>query len=978
MKKFLSLFLLLVIALATGGDLLAQGGYTGVWTQRSPANSAQFVGDYGFDNGKPQGRVWTPASFDTQRGRMIIMGGSGGGSAAACTGAGSTNGYMNDWWGYTTSTNAWLQFSPTNPAANNTTAPMGRDNHSLTYDWDQDLYWMYGGVCSSGTFLSVTTNFHSIWSYNPDNGEYTRYSYTSGGPDPVSLWARYNPVFKYVGNDTIVFYGGESQSTKSDTWEFNTSTHVWTQINISGAASAPPVRGQIENAFAWDSANGKLIIFGGMANAQSARNDTWAYDPVTNVWANRNPSGSVPVARIQHAMTYDSVNQVVVLYGGQTPTDVKFNDTWIYKYSTNTWTQLSTTGQPPATSHNMLQYDASTQRSIMIEGAPSTGGKSSALWALQLTSSAPLPLQIITTSLPAGQVGVSYSQTLSASGGTAPYTFSVASGTIPAGLTLSSAGVLSGTPTTATTYNFVARVTDAVSTMDDQSLSVTVSAATTLAITTTSLPSGQVASAYSQTITAVGGTAPRTFAVFSGTLPAGLTLSGAGVLSGTPTTATSYNFTVRVTDAVAATDDQPFTVTIAPAAPPSTLPSLVDEKATYTLWGWAWTASDEPTSTTVPNNPSFSVVDPDIHGETEGDDLWTGLKQYQRTNVLGYLHRATGWARYFKDDYRQCVGTTPPYTYCTDRDSYVLDHLYGRGLIDWYQHSGNSAYLTAAENLAIDVETFWNVPGQMTASDGVCNTQACMSYYGPRGGARHLMFVTRLAEVTGTARWVTLRDKLINLWINSPDWDATRGMYFVSQGSTNAELGSGTAYSSGLRIQSSFQLGLLTEAFWKTYQATGNATLRARLVSMAQFILLYGIDPDTQLTAGKFVFNIINNTVDHGGAPHSPAYCTSLVNLLVIGYKLTGNTAMKDRAKYHLNQGTKFAYSTGARLVPDNEVHHFVDTRFDSSSSLFFYDYNKGELQYCYLIFENGGNPTVEGSSDTTPPAAPTNLRRTQ
>jgi glutamine phosphoribosylpyrophosphate amidotransferase len=47
-----------------------------------------------------------------------------------------------------------------------------------------------------------------------------------------------------------------------------------------------------------------------------------------------------------------------------------------------------------------------------------------------------------------GTIGIAYSQSLSASGGSTPYAWSTVSGTWPAGLTLSSAGVVSGTPTT--------------------------------------------------------------------------------------------------------------------------------------------------------------------------------------------------------------------------------------------------------------------------------------------------------------------------------------------------------------------------------------------------------------------------------------------------------------------------------------------------------------------------------------------------
>ena len=86
-------------------------------------------------------------------------------------------------------------------------------------------------------------------------------------------------------------------------------------------------------------------------------------------------------------------------------------------------------------------------------------------------------------------------------------------------------------------------------------------------ITTTSpLTAGTVGTAYNQTFAATGGTLPYSWAVTVGTPPAGLTLSAAGVLSGTPTTAGTSNFTVEVTGGASSTSA--FALTINPAGTP--------------------------------------------------------------------------------------------------------------------------------------------------------------------------------------------------------------------------------------------------------------------------------------------------------------------------------------------------------------------------------------------------------------------------
>lgn len=93
---------------------------------------------------------------------------------------------------------------------------------------------------------------------------------------------------------------------------------------------------------------------------------------------------------------------------------------------------------------------------------------------------APAPLSITTTSLPDATVGVAYSATVEATGGTEPYAWSIASGSLPPGLTLDDAtGVISGTPTTEGTNNFTVEVTDGSvpAQTDTQQLSITVGSA---------------------------------------------------------------------------------------------------------------------------------------------------------------------------------------------------------------------------------------------------------------------------------------------------------------------------------------------------------------------------------------------------------------------------------------------------------------------------------------------------------------------
>lgn len=186
--------------------------------------------------------------------------------------------------------------------------------------------------------------------------------------------------------------------------------------------------------------------------------------------------------------------------------------------------------------------------------------------SFQITISCPSLAITSSTTLPQGTQSSLYSFQLTNSGGISPFTWTLTGGTLPSGVSLATSGLISGTPTASGTFNPQIQVADACSTPQTASNTFTLvikPATVPLTITTTSpLPSATQNVAYSATMSAVGGTAPYTWAVTAGTLPTGLSLSSAGVISGTPTTAGSATVTIQVTDNVAATASGSFTITV--------------------------------------------------------------------------------------------------------------------------------------------------------------------------------------------------------------------------------------------------------------------------------------------------------------------------------------------------------------------------------------------------------------------------------
>lgn len=245
-----------------------------------------------------------------------------------------------------------------------------------------------------------------------------------------------------------------------------------------------------------------------------------------------------------------------------------------------------------------------------ITGTPSaTGGFAYTLRvtdALSVTHSLSNTITIasavaLSGAAPKGTIGVAYSFTPTRSGGWGPFTYSIVSGTLPPGVSLNaSTGTISGTPTTANTYNFTVRCRDTGAnggSQDDLALSIVIAAAPTF---TLNYGHGTVGKSYSGTVTASGGHAPLSYSHVAGTLPPGLGLSSStGSLTGTPTSNATYSFTIRVRDALGNIFDRAGSIVVAAAV--SSIGDYADGKV-----GVGYNSDLTPTGGWGPH--SFSLV----------------------------------------------------------------------------------------------------------------------------------------------------------------------------------------------------------------------------------------------------------------------------------------------------------------------------------------------------------------------------------
>jgi hypothetical protein len=261
------------------------------------------------------------------------------------------------------------------------------------------------------------------------------------------------------------------------------------------------------------------------------------------------------------------------------------------------------------------------------------------------------------STLTSGTVGSGYSYQIPISGGQAPFTYSIVSGSLPSEMNMSSAGLITGTPSAPGTWNFTVRVTDSCvaggriskKSFSDKGLSLTINPASCPALSITSPPTitnGIVNQSYTYQFTTSGGQSPIAFSIVSGPLPSGLNLNSLGLISGTPTTTGIFNFTIQATDSCAGgaqTAQQAFSLTINPqpcsplsiTSPPALSNGIVNQGYTYQL---------NTSGGQVPIN--FSVV---------GGALPTGLNM-SSTGLITGLPSGSGTYNFTVQAIDSCAG----------------------------------------------------------------------------------------------------------------------------------------------------------------------------------------------------------------------------------------------------------------------------------------------------------------------------------
>jgi hypothetical protein len=165
-----------------------------------------------------------------------------------------------------------------------------------------------------------------------------------------------------------VLFGGHfsdvTNAAYGDTWEWNGTN--WTQRN---PATSPPAR--VFHAMAWDSVRHVAVLFGGRNTNGGTLTDTWEWNGTT--WTQRSPA-TVPPGRLDHEMAFDPVRGRCVLHGG-----VYTNPPYTWEWDGTDWTVGASMPGQTTTRHAFgFCWDGNTQRVLLFGGY--TAGQNDETW----------------------------------------------------------------------------------------------------------------------------------------------------------------------------------------------------------------------------------------------------------------------------------------------------------------------------------------------------------------------------------------------------------------------------------------------------------------------------------------------------------------------------------------------------------------------------------------------------------------------
>ena len=448
-----------------------------------------------------------------------------------------------NWNGYT-----WTQLKPG-------VQPPARSYAAMAYDPAVRALVLFGGLSNENQ------QYNDTWLWN--GSTWTALTPTASTPSARAL----SSLAYDQATGQLILFGGDSNGTYlNSTYVLNSANLTWTKLD---PATAPASRAA--SSLAYDTATRQLVLYGGENGQKFA--DTWLWTG-TN-WTSAGDGAPVPQVRAFASFAYDATTSQLILFGGTGADDKVYGDTW--DWTGTAWTQLSPAASPGPASDAAASYDGDTHQLVLFGGVP---GEADAWQNDTWTYGPPLAAPALTgPGTVTFKTGTTHQVTLGSTGYPLPL-FSTGDG-LPSGLSLSPTGILSGKPANGTgkAYDVLITATNGAGSAASEDLLIVVDQAPVI----TSARSATFVAGSEGRFKVKASAYPAAKFTKTGALPGGVTLSKAGVLSGTPMAAGTYKVELIATNS-SGTSKQAFTLTVDPGTPANPAPVITSlNNATFVI-----------------------------------------------------------------------------------------------------------------------------------------------------------------------------------------------------------------------------------------------------------------------------------------------------------------------------------------------------------------------------------------------------------
>jgi hypothetical protein len=300
---------------------------------------------------------------------------------------GCSAGYTNNLWFYHVGSNTWREVQPwTTKKEEEADCPIGQCGYHAIYNNDLGVYFKHRGGSSTGLGRGGSGRDSNTWSLDPRTLKWTKVAsgpHYGTSPDWPGAYCCYGLVYDRDAKEAILFGGLE----EGETWAFDFAKNKWR--NLKPKTSPPPL--SMPN-MVYDSKNKVTLLFGGQTGGYSTgvnATETWAYHHGRNTWEKLSPKDSPP-RRLQSQACFDSVNGVMLLFGGHANIYPKrdqgerLTDTWAYDYAANTWTELKPAAHPPGSDVRFMAFDPVNNVAVNV-----TGGAKKETWVYRYKAAKP-------------------------------------------------------------------------------------------------------------------------------------------------------------------------------------------------------------------------------------------------------------------------------------------------------------------------------------------------------------------------------------------------------------------------------------------------------------------------------------------------------------------------------------------------------------------------------------------------------------